>query len=356
MIHVGLLSRRPIATSPDCCHHGSSGPCSEEGLGEPSGRVRADRSRGPLLGGARPCERLLQVLRGDLASAPSHRQEDGLVDDVGQLGATQTLRGLRDALQHAPVRRLQQRLSHRRVPRVELQNLEALLLVRQLHEDVTVEAAGPQQCRVHRLAAVRRREHHDAVALAVEAVELGQQLVEGLDVLLVGRSALGIAPSVAQGIQLVNEDHHRRHLTSLPEKVSHPCGSTADVDLHKFRGRGAEKGATGLASDGASQQRLACPARPDQQCAAGQLGAGAQELRGVVEEVDDFRQLDLALAHDVGEARCLRGGLALALPGHELLVARDEGLRRLVPSEEHEEEHDVRQNLREVPSHWRIAQ
>ena len=64
-------------------------------------------------------------------------------------------------------------------PRVDLEDLRAPGLVRRLDGDPAIEAARPEQCRVEDLGAVGGPEH-DHVRLGVEAVHLGQDLVERL--------------------------------------------------------------------------------------------------------------------------------------------------------------------------------
>ena len=59
------------------------------------------------------------------------------------------------------------------VAEVHLEDLDALVLRRQRHEDLAVEATRTQQRGVEDVGAVRRRHHHDALG-RLEAVHLGR--------------------------------------------------------------------------------------------------------------------------------------------------------------------------------------
>ena len=69
--------------------------------------------------------------------------------------------------------------------RVDLEDLRAARPVRRLHRDAAIEASGPQQGGVEDLGPVRRAEHDDGLG-RLEAVHLGQDLVERLLALVVG--------------------------------------------------------------------------------------------------------------------------------------------------------------------------
>src|SRR5216683_2102191 len=97
-------------------------------------------------------------------------EQRGLVHDVRKLGAGQTGRTARDALQvHA---RREGNLA-----RVHAQDLLPPLHVRHVDHDLAVEAPRPQQRRVEDVGPVGGREQDDPV-VRLEAVHLHQQLVE----------------------------------------------------------------------------------------------------------------------------------------------------------------------------------
>ena len=119
----------------------------------------------------------------------------------------------------------------------------------------------------------------------VEAVHLGQQLVEGLLAFVVA-AEVRRAAAAADGVDLVDEDDGRGLLAGVGEQVAHPGRAHADEHLHETRpGQGQERH-PGLAGHGPGHQRLAGAGRADHEHAAGSDRAGVAVLVGVLEEVD----------------------------------------------------------------------
>ena len=87
---------------------------------------------------------------------------------------------------------------------------EALLELGQRHDDLAVEAARAQQGGVEDVGPVGGRHHHDALG-GLEAVHLGEHLVEGLLPLVVAAAEAGAALA-ADGVDLVDEDDRPAHL------------------------------------------------------------------------------------------------------------------------------------------------
>ena len=201
---------------------------------------------------------------------------------------------------------------------VDLEDRPALLEPRAVDDDVLVEAPRPQQRGVEDVRPVRGR-HDDQFLVRLEAVHLGQQLVEGLLALVVPAAEAGAARA-ADGVDLVDEDDARLGRLGLLHHVAHPGGADADEHLDELRGVDAEERHAGLARRGARQQRLAGAGGADQQHAARHPRADRRELLRVLEEVDDLAQLDLDVVHagDVREGDLLPGRLGeeprLALP------------------------------------------
>ena len=75
-------------------------------------------------------------------------------------------------------------VAERHAARVDPQDRLAADLVRRLHGDPAVEAPGAQQRGVERVGAVRRGDH-DHAGVALEAVHLGEDLVQRLLALVV---------------------------------------------------------------------------------------------------------------------------------------------------------------------------
>ena len=193
--------------------------------------------------------------------------------------------------------------AERDVVGVHAQDRGAAGAVGRLHDDAAVEAPGAQQRRVEHVGAVGRGEHDDRLR-RLEAVHLGEDLVERLLALVVGAGhvdrALARAPD---RVELVDEDDRRRGGARLGEEVAHARGADADDRLDELRGRDREEGGVRLAGDGAREQRLAGPGGAGEEDAVGHATAEALVALRVLQEVDDLRQLLLGLvdAGDVGE-------------------------------------------------------
>ena len=139
----------------------------------------------------------------------------------------------------------------------------------------------------------------------VEAVHLGQDLVQRLLALVVAAAEAGDprGPRAADRVELVDEDDRRRGLLRLLEQVADARGADADDRLDELRGRHREERRVRLAGDRAGEQRLAGAGRPREQHAVRDPRAERHVLLGVAQEVDDLGQLGLRLVDpgDVGE-------------------------------------------------------
>ena len=158
-----------------------------------------------------------------------------------------------------------------------------------VHHDLTIEPAGPEECRVEDVGTVRGRDE-DHTGAGVEAVHLDEQLVEGLLSLVVATAEAGPAVT-ADGVDLVDEDDGWRGLLGLIEEIPHAAGTDADEHLHEVRAGDREERHTRLAGDGPGQQRLPRAGRPVQQHALGDLGAHRLEAGRVLEELLDLLEL-----------------------------------------------------------------
>ena len=236
---------------------------------------------------------------------------------------------------------------------VHAQDLLATLEVGAVHDHLTVEAPGPDQCGVEHVGAVRGGHDDDALA-GVEPVHLDQQLVQGLLALVVRAQAgaTGAGAALADRVDLVQEHQGRRLLLRLLEQLAHARGAQAHEHLDELRAAHEEERHVRLTGDGAREQRLATPGRPEQQHALGDASAQPLVLLRVGQELDDLAELFLGLvdARDVGE----RGLELLAVVDLDLVLAhvqRARGARAHPP--EHEPvhgEHD-QQERQEVEDH-----
>src|SRR5829696_9506451 len=189
-----------------------------------------------------------EVLLGDFLLLTARRQERRLVDQVSEVGARKPRRRSRKLLQiHAT--------GERHASRMDLEDLLAAHLVRQVHHHAPVEAPGPQEGLVEHVGLVGGGQHDHAL-LAGEAVHLGQDLVQGL--LLLARSPRHrLTAGTAYGIELVDKDDRRGVLAGLLEEVAHATSADAHEQLDELRGAQGEERHTRLARDGPRQERLA---------------------------------------------------------------------------------------------------
>ena len=162
--------------------------------------------------------------------------------------------------------------------------------VRQFDRDAAVETAWPQQGRVKRFRPVRRCQDDDVV-VGVEAVHFRQQLVQRLFPFAV---AHGIACALlTDSVDFIDEDDARRFLFGLLEEVADLGSPHADEHFHEFRPGNGEEGYTGFASDGFGQHGLAGARRADEEDAFRHLGPDFGVFIGMVEKIDNFRQVFL---------------------------------------------------------------
>ena len=162
--------------------------------------------------------------------------------------------------------------------RVDVEDLAPAGGVGRLEGDAAVEAPGAQQRRVEHLGAVGRAEH-DHADRGVEAVHLGEDLVERLLALVVAAADAAAGPAgAADRVELVDEDDRRRGLLGLREQVAHARGADADEHLDELRGGDREERHLRLAGQRARQQRLARARRAGQQHAARDPAAEAAVL------------------------------------------------------------------------------
>src|SRR6185312_7303622 len=190
----------------------------------------------------------LELLHRDLAVAGAGGQQRGLVDQVGEVGTGEAggLAGQRVEVDVA---------GERLAAGVYFKDVFAAFAVRSVDDDLTVEAAGPQQRRVEDVGSVGGGDQDDVV-LHLEAVHLDQELVQRLLALVVTAAHAG-ATMAADGVDLVHEDDAGRVLLRLLEEVADTAGADADEHLDEVRAGDREERHPGLAGDGAGEQGLA---------------------------------------------------------------------------------------------------
>ena len=109
-------------------------------------------------------------------------------------------------------------------------------------------------------------------SLALEAVHLHQQLVEGLFPLVVAAAQTGAAVA-PDGVNLVDEDDAGGVLLPLHEEVPDPGCAHAHEHLHEIGAGDGEERDIGFPGDGPGQKGLAGPRRAHQQHTLGDAAA-----------------------------------------------------------------------------------
>src|SRR5205085_6184072 len=112
--------------------------------------------------------------------------------------------------------------------RMHLEDRLSPLLVRQVHNNASIESPRAQQRFVEHVGLIRRGEHDDPLT-AREAIHLSEELVERL--LLFARAAeRELTARTPDRVQLVDEVDGRRIVARLLEEVSD--SRRADADDH----------------------------------------------------------------------------------------------------------------------------
>jgi hypothetical protein len=185
---------------------------------------------------------------------------------------------------------------------VDLEDGAAFLLGGQGDDHLPIKPARAQQRRIQGFGAVGGRHHHHPGG-RIEAVQLGQQLVQGLVALVVGDELA--PPALADGVDFVDEHDRGGALAGLVEQIPDPGRPYPHEHLHKRGpGHGNERD-MGLPGHGPGQQGLAGPGRADHQDPLGADGPGPGVAVGVLEEVDDLGDLPLGprVAGHIGKGR-----------------------------------------------------
>ena len=175
--------------------------------------------------------------------------------------------------------------------RVNAEDGNTAVEVGEVDDDAAIETAGTEEGGVEDVGAVSSGDGDDA-RVALEAVHLGEDLVEGLLALVVATSDAGTTLA-ADSVDLIDEDDAGGVLLGLGEEVANTRGTNTDEHLDKLRARDGEEGHTGLASDGAGEEGLAGSGGSLEDEAAGDTGAELSEAVRLLEELDNLLELDL---------------------------------------------------------------
>jgi hypothetical protein len=157
----------------------------------------------------------------------AHGVDGRLVGDVGEIRADEPRRTLRDYLEVDVVRECQ-------FLGVQFEDRFAGVEVRLVDDDLPIEAPGAHERLVENLRPVGRGHHCDATG-RVEAVHLGEQLIQGLLSLIVSAEAWTDAACAADRVEFVDEDYAGRLFARLFEQLADARGAYADEHLDELR-------------------------------------------------------------------------------------------------------------------------
>ena len=151
--------------------------------------------------------------------------------------------------------------------------------------------------------------------MVIEAIHLGQQLIERLLALVVAAKAAAIA-LLTDGIDLIDKDDTRCLFLGLLKQVTNLSSAATDKHLNELRARNAKERNTGLAGNSLGKQGLTGTRRANKESTTRQLGADLLVALRLLQKVDDLleRLLGLFLTGDVlkGHAHVLGGDHARA--------------------------------------------
>ena len=148
--------------------------------------------------------------------------------------------------------------------------------------------------------------------VGAEAVHLGEQLVQSVLPLVVGREADILAPRAPDGVDFIYEHYAGGLLLRLGEEVAHTARSHAYEHFDEIGAADAEERHIGLSGHGLGQQGLSGSRRAHEQSALGNLSAQCCVLSGILEEIHDLHDLLLGAVHS---GHILEGHVDLVLVG-----------------------------------------
>ena len=240
---------------------------------------------------------LVEIGRGNDVAILPHRHNGRLIDQIGQVRSGETRSAPRH---HLEIDALVELLTLG----MDLEDGHPLGQDREGDGDLPIEAPGTKQGRIEDLRTVGGRENDDPGG-RIEAVHLGQQLIQRLLALVVGDHGAGARSALPDGIDLVDEDDRRGALARLGEEIAYPGRPDADEQLHEARSAHREERDLGLARHGTGQERLAGARRPHHQDAPGRHGARLGIALGLLEEVDHLADLHLGalITGHIGKGR-----------------------------------------------------
>src|SRR5208282_2856431 len=206
-----------------------------------------------------PFDGSLEIIQRDCRSLVPGSEECRLIHGIRQISPADTSRYPGGPLQVKVRRQLH-------ILAMNFQDLHSADKIRIADGDLAVKASRALKCRVEHFRTVGgSHDDYRSARIGLEAVDLRQQLVQGLFALVIASQAHYASPALTNGINLVNENDRGSGLTRLLEQVAHTCGAHANEHLDELGATGLEERDPGLASRSFGQESLSCAWRADEQ-------------------------------------------------------------------------------------------
>src|SRR5438132_2270311 len=162
-----------------------------------------------------------------------------------------------------------------------------------IHDDLAIESPSSHQRRVQHLRCVGSS-HNDDPLRSIEAVHLGQQLIERLFSFVIAENPSAPACTrFSDCIQFIDKDDARSLLLGLFKQISDAGSANADEHLDEFRAGDGEERNASFAADSFCKQSLARTGWPYKKHSFRNSSAKLLVLPRLLEEVDHFHQFGL---------------------------------------------------------------
>mmetsp|Transcript_13025 Transcript_13025/g.19674 ORF Transcript_13025/g.19674 Transcript_13025/m.19674 type:complete len:450 (+) Transcript_13025:523-1872(+) len=241
----------------------------------------------------------LELFHGHETLVATGREERRLVDQVCEVRTGESGRATSDQNRLDAVR--QGHFLH-----VHLEDLLTTNDVWQANNNLTVETARAQQCRVENVGTVGSG-NYDNAFITLKTVHLNEQLVERLFTLVMTATHAG-ATVATNSIDLVDEDNAGALLLGLFEHVTNPGSTHAHEHFDKVRTGDGEEGHLGFAGNSLGEQGFTRTRLTNHQDTFGDAAAKTLEFAGIPQEIHQFLNIFLGFIN-TGHVR--EGGLDL---------------------------------------------
>ncbi len=223
--------------------------------------------------------RIVDFAEADGVFTTAGREDGRFVQQVGQIRTSESGGPTGNALQSEIAVELF-------VAGMHLKDRQTPLDVGSVNGDLTIETTRTHQRGVEHIWAVCGGENDDA-AVALEAIHLREELVQGLLALVVTTTDTG-ATLATNGINFVDEDQAGAVLLGALKQIAHATCTHTNEHLHKFRAREGEERNTSFTSNGFREQGLTGSGRANEQDTFGNAGTNGRETFRLLEEGDHF--------------------------------------------------------------------